>query len=352
MRLLALFRRELQVGPRSPLLLYAIVLPVLMTLLVRGVFGTLFQSQPRLGVVDEGNSIITAQVQQLDGIEVTVLDSVEELKRMVEANDLDAGLVLQPGFDTDVKTGTMPELHLFISGESLASNRIILEVTALDLIRGIAGAPAPVDVQVISLGEQGHDLVIRLLPLVMIYAVIIGGSFIPAMSIVQERENRTLEAVMATPARMTEVLAAKGLFGFVLAIATGMFTLFLNSAWGGHPGAMLAALAVAGVMVAEIGLILGSVSKDSNVLFTLFKSAGILLIFPVIFPIFPSLPQWIAHLGPTFYFLDPIFKIAVEGARFGDVWGTLAIGVAICVALVPIVKVLGHRLEERLAVSA
>ena len=352
MRLLALFRRELQVGPRSPLLLYAIVLPVLITLLIRGVFGTLFQQQPRLGVVDEGNSVITAQVLQLDGIAVTILDSADELKRMVEANDLDAGLVLQPGFDTAVRSGAQPALHLFISGESLASNRILLEVTTLDLVRGIAGAPVPVNVQVVSLGDEGYDLVTRLLPLVMIYAVVIGGSFIPAMSIVQERENRTLDAVLATPARIGEVLGAKGMFGFVLAIVTGVFTLFLNSAWGQHAGAMLASLAVAGVMMAEIGLILGSVSKDSNILFTLFKSAGILIIFPVIFPIFPNLPQWIAYLGPTYYFLDPVFKIAVEGAALGDVWVMLVIGAAICVALVPAVIALGHRLETRLAVSS
>ncbi len=352
MRVLTLFRRELQVGPRSPLLLYAIVLPVLITVLIRGVFGSLFQPEPRLGIVDLGNSVIATQVQQLEGVEVTVLDSVDELKQMVEANDLDAGLVLQPGFDEAVRSGAAPELQLFISGESLASNRIILEVTALDLVRGVAGAPAPVDVQVVSLGEEGYDLVTRLLPLVMIYAVVIGGSFIPAMSIVQERENRTLDAVLTTPARMNELLVSKGLFGFVLGVATGVFTLYLNSAWGQHAGAMLAALLVAGVMMAEIGLILGSVSKDSNILFTLFKSAGILIIFPVIFPIFPSLPQWIAYLGPTYYFLDPIFRIAVEGAAIGDVWVTLLIGAAICIALVPVVSKLGSRLAEQLATSS
>jgi ABC-2 type transport system permease protein len=316
------------------------------------VFGTLFQPQPRLGVVDEGHSALTAQLQQLDGIEVTVLDSADELKRKVEANDFDAGLVLQPGFDTAVQSGTQPELQLFISGESLASNRIILEITALDLVRGIAGAPAPVDVQVIPLGEGGYDLVTRLLPLLMIYAVVIGGSFIPAMSLVQERETRTLEAVLATPATMGEILTAKGLFGLILAILTGAFTLFLNSAWGLHPWAMLATMVVAGVMMAEAGLILGSVSKDSTVLFTLFKSAGLLIIFPVIFPIFPSLPQWIAWLGPTYYFLDPVFKIAIEGAGLGDVWLPLAIGAVICVALVPVVAVLGRRLQNTLAVSA
>jgi len=350
-RILALFRREIQVGPRSPMLLWAVLVPVLLTVLVRSVFGSLFQPQPRLAVVDEGSSVLTEQLLQLDDIEVTVLASADELREKVEANDFDAGLVLQSGFDAAVESGDQPELHLYISGESLASNRIILEITALDLIRGLTDDNPLVNVKVVSLGDEGYDLVTRLLPMLMIYAVVIGGAFIPAMSLVQEREAQTIDAVLATPATMDEVLMAKGLFGFVLAILTGVFTLFLNSAWGVHPWAMLAALAVAGVMMAEFGLILGSVASDSTMLFTLLKSAGLLIVFPVIFPLFPSLPQWIAWLGPTYYFLDPVFKIAIEGAGLADVWLPLSAGALICVALVPIVRILGRRLAARLAVT-
>ncbi|MFZ0493938.1 MAG: ABC transporter permease [Acidimicrobiia bacterium] len=351
MRIMALFRREIQVGPRSPMLLWAVLVPVLLTVLVRSVFGSLFQPQPRLAVVDEGSSVLTQQLLQLDDVDVTLLGSADGLREKVEANDFDAGLVLQSGFDTAVESGSQPELHLYISGESLASNRIILEITALDLIRGLADDQPLVDVKVVSLGDKGYDLVTRLLPMLMIYAVVIGGAFIPAMSLVQERENQTIDAVLATPATMNEILTAKGLFGLVLAILTGVFTLFLNSAWGLHPWAMLVALAVAGVMMAEIGLIMGSVASDSTMLFTLLKSAGLLIVFPVIFPLFPSLPQWIAWLGPTYYFLDPVFKIAIEGASLSDVWLPLAIGAVICVALVPIVHVLGRRLAARLAVT-
>lgn len=352
MKVLALFRRELQVGPRSPLLLWAIVLPVLITLLVRGFFGSLFQSEPRLGIVDEGNSAITAQVQRIDGIDVTIVDSAEELETMVLNNDLDAGLILQSGFDDAVRNGSRPELHFFISGESLASNRIILAVTTLDLIRSVAGQPAPVNVQVVPLGEAGYDLVTRLLPFIMIYAIIMGAAFIPAMSFVQERQDRTLEAVLATPATMTEILTTKGLFGVVLGVATGVFTLFLNSAFGQHPGAMMAGMVVAALMMAEVGLMLGLMSKNSDVLFALFKSIGILIIFPVIFPIFPSLPQWIAKLGPTYYFLQPMFDIAVENATLADVSGNLAIALGICVVLLPLIRRMGDRVAEKAAVMS
>ena len=42
--------RELRIGPRSPLVLWAFVMPVMMTLLIRGVFGGLFAPEPRLGI--------------------------------------------------------------------------------------------------------------------------------------------------------------------------------------------------------------------------------------------------------------------------------------------------------------
>ena len=49
--------------------LYAIVLPVILTLLIRVVFGSLFDPVPRLGIVDEGDSQIVRNVGDIEGIE-------------------------------------------------------------------------------------------------------------------------------------------------------------------------------------------------------------------------------------------------------------------------------------------
>ncbi|MDP6509229.1 MAG: hypothetical protein QF573_09400, partial [Chloroflexota bacterium] len=89
-----MLRRDLQVGPRSPIFLYAFVFPVVATLLVRVVFGSLFDPTPRLGVVDQGGSQIAVVVAGLEGIETARLDSEADLRRQVEANDLDGGLLL------------------------------------------------------------------------------------------------------------------------------------------------------------------------------------------------------------------------------------------------------------------
>lgn len=348
-RVRTILGRELKVGPRSPLVLYAFVLPVIMTLLIRGVFGGLFAPQPRLGIVDEGDSVVTARAQELPGITVTVLDDTAELRSRVEGNDLDAGLVLPAGFDTTVTTGAPAPLDFYVGGESLVSNRILLAVTTLDLIRGVEGEAPPAEVAVVKLGQDTPDLTTRLLPMIVMYAVAVAGAFVPAAGLIDEKQHRTLSALLISPARMGDVLTAKGLLGIILALATGLVTLAINGVWGTSPLVMILSLVLAGAMMVEIGLILGAWARDANTMFTAFKSGGILIFFPVIVYIFPAIPQWIGRLGPSYYFLDPIFQAVANNAGLGDVWGELLIGVVIVLALVPAVAAMGRRLEHTLA---
>lgn len=345
MRWVQLLRKDLAMGPRSPIVLWALVLPVFITLLLRSVFGSLFDPQPRLGIVDEGNSAIPEAALQLEGFDIELLDDPATLVRMVEDHDLDAGLILQDGFDDAVRRGDQPTVQVSLSGQSLESTRLIVGATIGDLVRGLTDDVGVVEVELVVIGDEGLDLSLRLLPLMVIMAVAIAGTMVPAFSLVDEREHRTLDALLVTPLSASGVLIAKGVFGVALALLTGVVTLALNSAFGSAPVALLLALAVGAVMMAEIGLILGSWAKDSNTLFAAWKGGGILLFFPVIFTIWPDLPQWIAQLGPTYYFLQPVFDLSVAGASLGDVAGDLAIGAAICVALLPLVRWAGRRME-------
>jgi ABC-2 type transport system permease protein len=347
-----LLRKDLGVGPRSPIFLYAIVLPVILTLLVRVVFGSLFDPAPRLGIVDEGDSKIVQNVRNEDGIQVQFPASAADLKEMVENNDLDAGLVLPTGFDGALQAGQMPNVQFFFGGQSLASNRVVLGVTMVDLIREVAGSPAPIDVETITVGDgDSVPLVSRLLPLIVLMAVLIAGALTPATSLVEEKEKKTLTALLVTPTSLGDVLLAKGALGFILAMATGTVTLALNGALGANPAALLLVLVLATLMAAEVGLMLGSFAKDTKALYTIWKSGAIVLLAPVIFFIWPNLPQWIAKVFPTYYFLSPLFDIAIRSAGLADVWVELAIGFAICAVFLLGVAALGRRMEANLAAA-
>jgi ABC-2 type transport system permease protein len=342
----AILQRDIKLGPRSPFVLWALVIPVTITLLIQGVFGGLFAAQPRLIIVDDGGSQVASDAAALEGIEVIFVDSPEEMLDALEVNDADAGLHLPQGFDQSVRSGERPPLEFYVGGQSLASNRIVLGVTALDLIRDIEGSEPPVEVVVTQLGEESVDLDLRLLPMILMMAVAVAAGFVPAASLVQEKEDRTLSALLVSPASIGDVLGAKGAFGVLLALVTGFATLLLNDAVLGQAGTHLIILLVASLMMAELGLLLGMWARDTNTMFAAWKGGGILLFLPTIFYIWPDLPQWIGPLSPTYYFIDPAFRVISEGAAMRDVAGTLAIGGLIILALAPVVWLAARRLEQ------
>ena len=64
--------KDLRLGPRSPILLWAIVFPLVGTFVVQIVFGSLFAPQPRLGIVDEGGSQVAMQMAALESLRAMV----------------------------------------------------------------------------------------------------------------------------------------------------------------------------------------------------------------------------------------------------------------------------------------
>jgi len=351
-RVAAVFRRDVTMSPRSAVLFLAIATPVVITVLFQLVFGSLFEPKPRLGIVDLGESSITTAVQQMDGIETSIVRNERALRARVARHDLDAGLVLPAGFDRAVRDGERPELRMYASGESLASDRIILLVTTVDQIRRVEGNPSPVDVQVTTVGDtDALPLIDRLLPMVVLYALIVAGVFLTAFNLVDEREKRTLEAVLVTPVQLTEVLVAKALFGFLLAVVISFATLALNGLLGTSAGPLLVALLVAALMSAEFGLLFGTAARDVKTLYTLIKTINIILFAPVFFYLFPEWPRWIAMLFPTYWFFDPIFTIALEGATLGDVWRNLLVALAFCALLVPAIGAMARRMERTVALG-
>jgi ABC-2 type transport system permease protein len=348
-RILTVLAKDVRLGPRSPIFLWVLVLPLLVTLLLQVAFGNLFDPDPRLGIVDRGGSAVTAAAQAVEGIQVVLVEEVGALKEQVEANDLDAGLVLAEGFDIALQSGRHPTLEFYVGGRSLASTRLILAVTTLDLVRQAEGQAPPVEVQVVPLGEEALPITVRLVPLIALYALVVAGVFLPAFSLADEREKRTLSALTVSPARLGEVVVAKGILGFVLSVAMAVVTLWINRALTGRPLALLVVLAVAGLMLVELGLVYGTVSKDITGVFTLIKGTAFLLLAPTVFYLFPNWPQWVAKLFPTYWVVNPVYAVTINRAGLGEVWVEVLIGLAMTALLALVVAATTRRLRARLA---
>ena len=347
-----IFKKDVAVGPRSPFVLFAILLPIALTIVLQMVFGDLFAQKPRFALVDQGSSQISVLIQDIDGINVTMLSDPEELKQQVQSHDFDAGLILQPGFDQALKGGEKPVMQFYISGESYAIDRLILSVTAIDLIRTVEGSSPPVEVELVSHGRgEALPISMRLVPIIAMYAFIIAGLFVPASSLVEERERKTIQAVLVSPAKLSDLLAAKAVLGIVLTIIMTVVTLLLNGAFTHNQLDMIVVLIVAAIFWSMLGLVVGLLASNSQILFAIVKGSGALLFAPVIFYLFPDWPQWIAKMFPTFWAIDPVWQILANHATLADIILPLMVTAGMSIVLIPIVAKLGRRMLVQLASS-
>jgi len=349
---LAVIRKDITGGPKVMMVAWLIAMPLVITLVLQLIFGGFIDSSPRLGVVDLGNSEIPATVEAMDGIRVSFPDSVDELKRLVTDNNLDAGLVLPAGFDEMVRAGDYPQLEIYMSGESLATDQAILAITAIDLVRGVAGEPAPVDVVTEVIGNvQAIPIKDRVVPLMVLLAVTLASVFLPAASLVQEREKGTIGAVLTTPAHAGDVMVAKGTIGFVLGLGAGLLTLALNTGVAGLFWPNVAVITVGALMCVPIGLMVGSWVPDMQTMFTVWKGGATLLFAPAVLLMFPSVPRWISMIFPTYYFLGPINDINVNAVPFVDVLDELGIGLAITLLLMVALARASRSMVRKLAIA-
>lgn len=343
-RILVLLRSEFGAGGRNFIVIFAILTPLLISLVLSLVFGNLFSGKPRLGLAVEGDSEVPALIETADTVIVETYGTAAELEAVTEDGGVDIGVVLAPGFDEAIRAGERVELTTYVWGESLARDRLIAGITVADALRDLTGAELPLDVVSHVLGDA-ETLAIedRLLPFIILIAVLIGGLMAPATSLVMEKQQDTLTAVVVTSARLEEVFFSKGFIGAVLAVIVALLTLLLNQGFGGEPLLLIFVLAMGAVAAAGFGLILGYFAKDVTSLFTIIKGIGLLLYAPAILFLFPEVPQWIGRLFPTYYIMNPVNEITLRGAGWADVAPDLAVLAVIILAEIAGLLYLAHR---------
>jgi ABC-2 type transport system permease protein len=326
-----LFRKETSQGTRNFLFIFAIVTPIVVSLVLSLVFGDIFSQKPKLGFVTAADSQLVSLATALDSVSTQEFSTESQLKEAVERGALDMGVVLPAEFDALVSNGDTAPLTAYIWGESLAQNRAILGVTLASLVREMTGQEIPLDIVITPLGDaEAIPWEDRLLPFLVLMAVVIGGTMVPASSLVNEKQEGTLTALTITPSTLSEVFLAKGVLGILISTLMGVLILILNQAFVSERLLLVVVLALGATLAASFGVLLGALTKDVTTLFATIKGIGLLLYAPALIYLFPTLPQWIARIFPTYYIIGPVIEIVQNGGTWSDV----ALDVLILVLLI------------------
>lgn len=334
-RMGVLLSKEFLYGSRNYILVFSIVGPIIISIIVSLIFGTWLAEKPRLGILDEGRSQLVSMFDDLNSIDNLEYNTISDMKRAVEIGAVDIGIVIPSGFDNSIMRGERTEIKAFIWGESMAKSRTIIGVTIANTVRELTGQKSPIEIETITLGDKAsipwND---RLLPFIVLMAVFLGGLMLPSTSVATEKEKRTILALMVTPTSIEDIFLAKGILGFILSFFMGILILVLNKAFGTEPILLIIVLALGAVMAAELGMLLGVYVKDFATIFTIWKSAGIILFAPAIIYLFPQIPEWIGKIFPTYYVTQPIVELSQKGGGWADIATNTFILIAIDVALI------------------
>lgn len=348
-RVLILAGKELFQGPKNLLFVMAVVMPVVFTVALNLLFGSVFSGEPVLGIVDQGDSRLVHLVSDVGAIQVREYDDAASLRDSVARGAVDVGLVLPADFDRLLQGGEHIELQGFTWGQSQLDHQMMLATAVISSVRELAGGESPVEIVSRRVGEgQSMPWRERLTPLLVLVGVLLGGVMIPSSSLVQEKVDRTLPALIVTPLSLAEILTAKGLVGLLVSMVMGVLTLGINAAFGSQGLLLAGALFLGALFCATIGVLLGVLVKDINTLFATMKTMGIFLYAPALVYIFPQIPAWIGRVFPTYYVIAPVVEIS-GGGGLSHVALNLLILAGLSAVMILIIVRTSRRLE---AISA
>lgn len=347
-RVLTVLKKDVRRAPRSGIALLAVLYPALITLIVQVIFGGIFDPKPRVGVIDHGASQFVADMES-GPVELTRFQpgQEEQLWKDVERGDLDIGMIYPAGYDDSVREAKPIDMESATSTRANVQALIKLEgialTTALDLMPN-----TPVEIEQVTLTDTiAKSWTERLLPIIVLMAFFVAGTFLTGFALIDEKMRGTMRAMLTGPTKVSEVILAKGIFSFGIAFIASGFALWLNGALGTMSWTLALAFGLAAVMTIELGIMVGFAAKDINALYAIIKGMGPLIIITAMPYLWDGWPAWISKIIPFWYVLEPIVLLVNESASFSDVSINFGIAGVLCVALLALAMfIAGRRVRE------
>lgn len=312
-RLFSMTRKDVVMTTRESFFFFMIFLPIVMSIVLTYALATFGTATPSVGVFGEGE--VVDILEREPSIKVSVVTSEENLRKAVLEGEYDAGLIIPS--DSDIAAGTLPVL--LISGKSLLNERLTIGATLVEAFREGAGVEEVVTIETKLIGTEEFSIEERLVPFILVYATMIAAMILSA-SLIEEREFKTLNAVLVTPITPLEVILAKSLYGMFLGLILGILILVLNSSLTGGIHLILLFLILGTLFAVGIGLVAGVVMKDITDLISRMKLLGFFFMIPALVILFPQIPQWVGKIFPTYYFIHPLLVITQKGVGWSDLW--------------------------------
>lgn len=334
----ALLRKEFKMMKSNPLIPRVIVIMPLMVMLILPLVANLDVRNVTVAVVDNDNSMLSRRIiANLSAPEeltvVAVTPSPRQAFDLVESGKADVLVDIPARFERELKTIDI-ESNGVNSTKGLLGQRYVAE-SVMATIAGYAATQGrdikstSVDTSIVNLYNPTLDFSNYMVPALIVVMLIIICGFLPALNLVSEVENSTIEAINVTPVgKFTFVLSKLVPYWLVaiLVITEGM--LIGRFVYGLAPQGSIAAIYLASILFSLVmsGLGVAVANRSATILQCIFVMTAFIIIFQLMGGLFTpisSMPQWariITYAVPPRYFNEIMRAIYLKGTGVAELW--------------------------------
>jgi ABC-2 type transport system permease protein len=283
-------------------------------------------------VHDAGGSRLVAELRKTPQIGVVEVLSADATAGEVEKRKAIGGLVVPSGFDTDLAANKQPELTVYVNNEKTIFEQAAFRRLLEQIVRSFAKQPEPARLNWVDVDKGANDknrsgtgLDQIMLPLLLILTFGMIGAFVVPLLIVEEKEKRTLDFLLSSPASLNEIIAGKALTGVVYTLLIAGLLLGINRQHIQNWPLTLLTIVLGLLFVVGVGLVIGSLLNNTMQV----NTWASLVLIVLLAPSFPSIgiTAWFdkaMRVIPTYY-LSEALKLSMGGAVSSQFWMYLAV---------------------------
>ena len=372
-RLSALMRKEMLQIVRDPRTLALVFIMPILQLVLLGYAATSDVRNIPLVVLDQDKSpasrTLLESFRAADYFRQAFdVNSESELRNLIDAGSARAGIIVPPDYSSRLAAGRPAQVAFIIDGSdpaiagtTLAAATLIgqARATALSVerlaARGLAVAAAPA-IEVRTRVWYNPDLIAAyyMIPAVVGLILQFLTVILTATAIVRERERGTIEQLIVTPLRASELIVGKlapyVLIAFIdtIEILAGGVLLF------GVPinGSLTLLLVLSGLFLISnlgVGLLISTITSTQQeaIIVAIFYNLPSIFLSGFIYPVaaMPRVLQFVSHAIPLRYYLIVVRGIVLKGVGMPALWPEV---IALSIFAVLVITGAATRFKKRL----
>ena len=321
-----------------------LIIAPLIQLIVFGYVVTTDVRTVRVGLLDQSRTVESRMlIDAINGNKTFIIthaeNSPENLDQLLMKRKVDLAVKIPPDFSTSIRQGNTAAVQILADGSmsNMAAVRISYTLTVLEKLNSrIIQELYPkkmdygkIDSRVRTWYNPNLDSRNFYVPGIVAFLIMLLTLILTSMAIIREKESGTMEQLIVTPLKPTELILGKTIPFIIIAqaqmvIVTAFAVFWFDIPLVGSIVLLLGATCLFLLSTLGIGLFISTVSSTQQqaMMTTFFFILPFFMLSGFVFPIanMPMVVQWFTYLNPLRFFLVIIRGIFLKGTGFAVLW--------------------------------